>query len=326
MITPSSGDRASPPCNGICVRGDRRVVPTLSPDPIRHAKPSDPASSHASLFRWGCPAKRRDSDPTPQMIDERRRHTAGLVGMIGAVAFGSIIPLRQRWQTVQSATPVPAPWPTALHDARHSGTLAVVGPQSGRVMWSRQLGGSLTPGPVIGSDGTIYIATNSGVLHAVDPANGMDRWTLNGGGPFTGETDLSVSPLILPSGSLLLACAQQRARRGLGFGHGDLVPSVLRRGAVARSLRVEHEYVVSMDGTVSALRMGGRQPIIAWSLALGSRSFGSPVLMAPVSRSRQVEQWWPSPTIGPMDRSHGDTPSAPSLRCRRRRTPREMCS
>ena len=235
----------------------------------------DTASSHASLLRWGSLAKKRDSGPTPP-TDKRRLHAAATVRMIGAVAFGSIT-LCATVANGASATPVPAPWPTALHDARHSGTLAVVGPQSGRVLWSRQLGGSLTPGPVVGSDGTIYIATNSGVLHAIDPANGMDRWTLNGGGPFTGETDLSVSPLILPSGSLLWPAPK------------NVLDEVSASGAVTWSHQFSAEvlspvlsgssvYVVSTDGTVSALRLGGTQPIIAWSLALGSRSFGSPVL------------------------------------------------
>ena len=94
-------------------------------------------------------------------------------------------------------------WPTALHDPSHSATAPVVGPQTGHILWSRQLEGNVTPGPVVGAGGTIYLATNAGVLHALDPTTGQDLWTVDGGGAATGETDLSTSPLVLPDGSLL---------------------------------------------------------------------------------------------------------------------------
>ncbi len=201
---------------------------------------------------------------------------ARTVAVIGAAVVGTITPWLAAAPGAGAATAV-APWPTALHDARHSGTLAVVGPKSGTILWSRQLGGSLTPGPVVGSDGTIYVATNSGVLHALDPTTGADRWILGGGGPFTGETDLSVSPLILPSGSLLWPAP------------GNELDEVSPAGVVTWSHHFSAEvlspvlsganaYVVTMDGTVSALRLGGAQPVVAWSLSVGSRSFGSPVL------------------------------------------------
>ena len=50
---------------------------------------------------------------------------------------------------------------------------------------------------------TIYVATNAGVLHALNPTTGADVWTFSGAGPYTGETDLSTSPLVLPQGSIL---------------------------------------------------------------------------------------------------------------------------
>jgi outer membrane protein assembly factor BamB len=83
-----------------------------------------------------------------------------------------------------------APWPEALHDPAHSAGSAAIGPSTGHLEWSRQLGGSITPGPSIGADGTIYVATNGGVLHALNPSTGADLWTFNGGSAFTGETDL----------------------------------------------------------------------------------------------------------------------------------------
>ena len=95
-----------------------------------------------------------------------------------------------------------SPWPSALHDARHSGASSVAGPTTGRIRWQRKLDDGVTPGPVIGIDGTIYVATNAGVLHAIDPPPGGT------GGPTTPiasqpGTDLSVSPLVLPSGEIL---------------------------------------------------------------------------------------------------------------------------
>jgi outer membrane protein assembly factor BamB len=36
----------------------------------------------------------------------------------------------------------------------------------------RQLEGAVSPGPVIGSDGTVYAASNADVLHALNPSTG----------------------------------------------------------------------------------------------------------------------------------------------------------
>jgi len=138
----------------------------------------------------------------------------------------------------------------------------------------------VTPGPVVGSDGTIYLASNAGILHAIDPATGKDLWTVDGGGPATGETDLSTSPLVLPDGSLLWP------------GPGDTLFEVSPSGSVLWTHRFSGQvlspvlsgmtaYVVTMDGTVSAVRLGGTDPIVAWSLPLGHKAFGSPVMADP---------------------------------------------
>lgn len=97
-----------------------------------------------------------------------------------------------------------APWPSALHDARHSGAATTDGPRTGTVRWRRRLEGAVTPGPVVGADATVYVSSNGGVLHALDPADGADRWTYDSGtvaGPLVG--DLSVSPLVLPDHTVL---------------------------------------------------------------------------------------------------------------------------
>src|SRR5438874_1350536 len=57
----------------------------------------------------------------------------------------------------------PSAWPAALHDARHSATATVVGPQIGHIRWARHLEGDVTPGPVIGVDGSVIAASNAGV-------------------------------------------------------------------------------------------------------------------------------------------------------------------
>ncbi len=63
----------------------------------------------------------------------------------------------------------------------------------------------MTPGPVIGPDGTIYAASNGSVLHALNPATGDDRWTFDG--HHSGFSDLSTSPLVLPDGTVLWGSA-----------------------------------------------------------------------------------------------------------------------
>ncbi|MFL6154784.1 MAG: PQQ-binding-like beta-propeller repeat protein, partial [Marmoricola sp.] len=94
-----------------------------------------------------------------------------------------------------------APWPQALHDAQHSGASAAVGPRSGHVRWTRKLEGDVTPGPVVGADGTVYAASNAGVLHALDPATGKDRWRVDEHAGY--GSDLSTSPAVLPNGIVL---------------------------------------------------------------------------------------------------------------------------
>ncbi len=127
------------------------------------------------------------------------RWAAAVGGTLAVLTLGTSVPA--------DASPAPVPalsaWPMALHDLRHSGTSPAVGPQSGHVEWSRDLGANITPGPVVGADGTVYVATNAGVLYALDPSTGRTRWTFQGGGPLGGAVDLSVSPLVLPSGSIL---------------------------------------------------------------------------------------------------------------------------
>jgi len=171
-----------------------------------------------------------------------------------------------------------AAWPMALHDARHSGLAPVNGPTSGHVEWTRDLMSNITPGPVIGADGTIYVATNAGVLHALNPSTGADEWTFSGGGAFAGTTsDLSVSPLVLPSGSILFP--------GPGGVLYEISPTGTQEwshpfGASLTSPVLFGSTVViaTTAGRLVALDVAHAVPSIRWTLSIGRHSYGSPVI------------------------------------------------
>ena len=165
----------------------------------------------------------------------------------------------------------------ALHDNRHSGTSAVDGPTSGHVLWTRDLEGNITPGPAVGAGGSIYVATNSGVLYALDPTTGANEWTFNGGMALSGETDLSTTPLVLPSGDILWP------------GSGNTLFELSPTGALLWSHRFSTQplsptlsgtraYVEQMGGTLSAFDIAPATPQLAWSLSVGTTSYGSPVV------------------------------------------------
>ena len=176
-----------------------------------------------------------------------------------------------------ASTAATSAWPEALHDSAHSATASVTGPSTGRVEWTRSLGGNITPGPVVAADGTIYVATNAGVLHALDPTTGADVWTFSGAGPYTGETDLSTSPLVLPQGSILWP------------GPADTLYELSPAGQLLWSHRFDgmvlspalagtSVYVGLMSGTVWELNVSGTLPVLGWSTSIGHSSFGSPAV------------------------------------------------
>lgn len=192
--------------------------------------------------------------------------TVAVIAYSGAIAaFGG------------AAEAAQAPWPMALHDDRHSGTAAVAGPTSGHVRWTRDLGGNITPGPAVGADGSIYVATNQGILYALDPTTGGNLWTFNGGQPIGGEADLSTTPLVLPTGDVLWP------------GSANTLFELASNGAVLWSHQFSSKplsptasgtrvYVEQMGGILSAFDVGTATPQLAWSLKVGTTSFGSPVV------------------------------------------------
>lgn len=138
----------------------------------------------------------------------------------------------------------------------------------------------MTPGPAVGSDGTIYAASNAGILHALDPVTGADRWTYDGGGPY--GSDLSTTPAVLGDGVVLWpgpgaslhavdATAGGAPLWRLPLAGFVLSPAVLDDGRVV---------VADMTGRVVSLRWPGADhrepPLVAWTAELGGPSYGSP--------------------------------------------------
>ncbi|MGI8846453.1 MAG: PQQ-binding-like beta-propeller repeat protein [Thermoleophilaceae bacterium] len=169
-----------------------------------------------------------------------------------------------------------APWPTAFHDARHSSSSPIAGPTTGRVAWRKRLEGPVVPGPVVGTGGVTYVASNAGVLHALRVSDGRELWRFDGGAGY--GIDLSTSPTVLPDGSILwpgpgglygLSRAGRRLWK-LSFDSLVLSPLLASRGRI---------YVQEMDGQLHALRLRGRsRPRAVWSNDLGTTSYGSPAL------------------------------------------------
>jgi outer membrane protein assembly factor BamB len=95
----------------------------------------------------------------------------------------------------------PPSWAVFQHDARHSSTSDVTGPTTGTVRWTHKLEGGIEQSPVVGSDGSIYVASNGGVLHALDPASGQDRWTFDGGGAY--QDHFASGAALLPDGLIV---------------------------------------------------------------------------------------------------------------------------
>ena len=165
----------------------------------------------------------------------------------------------------------------ALFDSGHTATSSATGPAIGHVEWTRNLGGNITPGPVVGADGTIYVATNAGVLHALDSSTGADQWTFTGQGASTGPADLSTSPLVLPAvdvlwpgpgNSLYLLSSSGQLLWHHTF--GAALTSPVQSGSSV--------YVGTTGGDLVALDVGGPVPQVRWQLSIGRSSYGSPVV------------------------------------------------
>jgi outer membrane protein assembly factor BamB len=173
-----------------------------------------------------------------------------------------------------------APWPAALHDARHGGASVSVGPTAGTLRWRRQLEGAVTPGPVIGPDGTIYAASNAGVLHALNPSTGADRWIYDSGHTHQGD-DLSVSALVLKDGTVVWPTPGNELLALSGAGvklWSRTLPGQPTSPATADGHRI---YVGDTAGFVTALDITNNgPPNQVWTVKVGAVSYGSVVIGA----------------------------------------------
>lgn len=168
------------------------------------------------------------------------------------------------------------PWPSALHDARHSGSSSFDGPRTGTVRWRRKLEGAVTPGPVVAADGTVYASSNAGVLHALDPATGADRWTYDTGQQ--GDGDLSSSPLVLPDGVLLVPTAGRELVALSPAGRHLWSETLSGEPTSPASTDGKRVYVGDSSGAVTALDVSSATAHqVAWIVRAGSVSYGSVV-------------------------------------------------
>jgi outer membrane protein assembly factor BamB len=172
---------------------------------------------------------------------------------------------------------LPAPasaWPAAQYDARHSSGTPAIGPKNAHILWHTQVGGNLTPGPVIGTDGSILIASNTGVLKALDPSNGSVRWIFDAGASYGG--DLSTSPSVLSDGTILWPGPKDTlfavSKTGTLRWRETFRAQVLSP-AIAGRHRV---YVADMSGRLTALRVTGNTHARLWHADVGGPDFASP--------------------------------------------------
>ncbi|MGI8552641.1 MAG: PQQ-binding-like beta-propeller repeat protein [Dehalococcoidia bacterium] len=170
-------------------------------------------------------------------------------------------------------------WPVAQHDARHSSSTSVFGPQRGNERWTRRLEGPINAGPVVGPDGTVYVASTGGVLHALDPTTGADRWSFDGGGRYA-ERDASTSAAVLAGGIILWPGPHNSLFALDAAGHllwSKAFDSLLLSPAIDTDDSV---FIVETNGHLHALDITAQGATERWVSDLGThdRSSGSPAI------------------------------------------------
>jgi outer membrane protein assembly factor BamB len=207
-----------------------------------------------------------------------RRFVATATAALALAACGSTAVVKARTVPLPSIGGVPQ-WGSAVHDSRRSGTTMAIGPKTGKIRWTRKLEGVVTPGPVVGADGTIYAASNGGKLHALDPKTGNDLWVFDGGGGY--GNDLSSSATILqsgtivwpgPGGRLFLIGADGSKLAAYELSGFALSPAVDEAKALL--------YVQDMSAKLWAFNIVNDRLAPRWSLDLGGSSYSS-VALAP---------------------------------------------
>ncbi|HEX4225583.1 MAG TPA: PQQ-binding-like beta-propeller repeat protein [Pseudonocardiaceae bacterium] len=198
------------------------------------------------------------------------RHRSVVLSALACLALAGCSTATERPATA-------SPWPSALHDARHSGVSSSAGPTTGRIRWQRKLEDAVVPGPVIGGDGTIYVSSNAGILHAIDPATGNDRWTYDSHATQP-DSDLSVSPLVLPSGEILFPTPGTDLVALSPTGDELWRQPLPGRPTSPVTTNGSRVYVGDETGDVSAIDLtGDGKPKIAWKVNAGAGSYASVV-------------------------------------------------
>lgn len=140
----------------------------------------------------------------------------------------------------------------------------------------RTFGRVVTPGPVIGVEGSALVAANDGVLRALDPATGTTRRTFDGHGSY--GVDLSVTPAVLADGTILWPAPGNRLialdKGGNELWREDFDGYVLSPAVVGDG----RAYVADQAGTVKAIDLGPGTHTVAWTLRLGGSSYSSPAV------------------------------------------------
>jgi outer membrane protein assembly factor BamB len=152
------------------------------------------------------------------------------------------------------------------------------GPTVGAVRWQRHLEGAVTPGPVVGPDGTIFAAANGGVLHAIDPSTGADRWTYDCGHSDP-DSDLSVSSLVLANGAVLWPTPGHELLALSPTGTKLWSQPLPGQPTSPASVDGRRIYVGDTSGVVTAIDLTNQNlatPV--WTLKVGAISYGSVVV------------------------------------------------
>jgi outer membrane protein assembly factor BamB len=144
--------------------------------------------------------------------------------------------------------------------------------------WRRNFEGAVTPGPVVGPDGTIYAASNAGILHALNPSTGADLWTFDSGQTHSGD-DLSVSPLVLPDGSVLWPTPGPELLALSPTGKKLWSLPMSGQPTSPASIDGHRIYVGDISGDVTAIDIASQGlPSQAWTVKVGTVSYGSVVV------------------------------------------------
>lgn len=98
--------------------------------------------------------------------------------------------------TVQAQFPH-SPWPMFQHDAQHTGRSPYVGPRTPALKWSFGPERISRSHPVIGEDGSLYLASMDGTLYALN-RDGTERWR------FSLSRQISTPPAVAPDGTIYI--------------------------------------------------------------------------------------------------------------------------